>query len=180
MEPLDILIDRDALQQRVVELAGEIAAALESPDVVLVGPLKGAVVFMADLARALHDEDLDVDTDFCAMCGHDWCSVRISREIQEIASGKDEAYAWESPKISSALTEEQRSILEQRGVLDPEEIHRLASKTKQNMKGKSGSKASCHSDAVDGGQAKNLQAQSGLVELNTAPAHNISKHDPII
>ena len=35
-----------------------------------------------------HDEDLDVDTDFCAMCGHDWCSVRICKEIVEFASGK--------------------------------------------------------------------------------------------
>ncbi len=31
--------------------------------------------FDPDLARAYHDEDLTVDTDFCAMCGHDWCSV---------------------------------------------------------------------------------------------------------
>ncbi|NNM27721.1 MAG: phosphomethylpyrimidine synthase ThiC, partial [Phycisphaerales bacterium] len=30
--------------------------------------------FDPDTARAYHDEDLDVDTDFCAMCGHDWCS----------------------------------------------------------------------------------------------------------
>jgi phosphomethylpyrimidine synthase len=45
--------------------------------------------FDPDTARALHDEDLDVDTDFCAMCGHDWCAVRISKEIQEFASGKD-------------------------------------------------------------------------------------------
>ena len=36
-----------------------------------------------------HDEDLDVDTDFCAMCGHDWCSMRISKEIEEFDSGKD-------------------------------------------------------------------------------------------
>ncbi|MHC4996095.1 MAG: phosphomethylpyrimidine synthase ThiC, partial [Planctomycetota bacterium] len=28
--------------------------------------------FDPDTARAYHDEDLDVDTDFCAMCGHDW------------------------------------------------------------------------------------------------------------
>jgi phosphomethylpyrimidine synthase len=39
-----------------------------------------------DTARAFHDEDLDVDTDFCAMCGHDWCSVRISREIARTRS----------------------------------------------------------------------------------------------
>jgi phosphomethylpyrimidine synthase len=87
--------------------------------------------FDPDTARALHDEDLDVDTDFCAMCGHDWCSVRISKEIQAFASGKDEAYSWEAPSRSAALTDEQRSILEKRGVLSPEEVHRLAAKTKR-------------------------------------------------
>jgi hypothetical protein len=40
-----------------------------------------------DTARAYHDEDIDVDTDFCAMCGHDWCAVRISKEISEFVSG---------------------------------------------------------------------------------------------
>jgi phosphomethylpyrimidine synthase len=40
------------------------------------------LAFDPDTARAYHDEDLDVDTDFCAMCGHDWCSVRISKEIK--------------------------------------------------------------------------------------------------
>jgi len=54
--------------------------------------------FDPDTARALHDEDLDVDTDFCAMCGHDWCSVRISKEIQEFMSGKSEDYAWDKAK----------------------------------------------------------------------------------
>ncbi|MBW2717829.1 MAG: phosphomethylpyrimidine synthase ThiC [Deltaproteobacteria bacterium] len=46
------------------------------------------LAFDTDTARAFHDEDLDVDTDFCAMCGHDWCSVRISKEIVEFESGK--------------------------------------------------------------------------------------------
>ena len=46
--------------------------------------------FDPELARAYHDEDLEVDTDFCAMCGHDWCSVRISKEILEFYSGKDD------------------------------------------------------------------------------------------
>jgi phosphomethylpyrimidine synthase len=49
-----------------------------------------ALSFDSDTARAYHDEDLDVDTDFCAVCGHDWCSVRISKEITEFASGKAE------------------------------------------------------------------------------------------
>ena len=89
--------------------------------------------FDADTARAFHDEDLDVDTDFCAMCGHDWCSVRISKEIQEFVSGKSEENAWQRPRASAALTEAQKEILEKRGVLDPSEVHRLALKIRKAM-----------------------------------------------
>lgn len=114
--------------------------------------------FDPDLARAYHDEDLDVDTDFCAMCGHDWCSVRISKEIELFVSGKDESYQWDTPKVSEALNDTQKEILEQRGVLSPEEIHRLASKTKGAM-GHEGRKAACHSDVVDESTAAHLQEQ---------------------
>jgi len=132
--------------------------------------------FDPDTARAYHDEDLDVDTDFCAMCGHDWCSVRISKEIQAFASGKDETYQWDKPKVSAALTAEQKAILEQRGVLPPEELHRLASKTKKKVGEKDG-KASCHSDYVDDAGALAMQeselvtlapSKSGLVREGTA------------
>ena len=91
------------------------------------------------------------------MCGHDWCSVRISREITEFVSGKDGAYAWESPKISDALTPEQREILEKRGVLSPAELHRLASKTREKVGAVAGHKGSCHSDAADDDAARALQ-----------------------
>ena len=114
--------------------------------------------FDPDTARAYHDEDLDVDTDFCAMCGHDWCSVRISREIVEFISGKDEDYAWEKPKVSDALTPEQREILQKRGVLSPEEIHRLASKTRNAMGAEEGERATCHSEVSDADKAQTLQA----------------------
>ena len=134
--------------------------------------------FDPDVARAYHDEDLDVDTDFCAMCGHDWCSVRISKEIQEFASGKEEEYQRGKPARSAALTQEQQDILAKRGVLSPDEIHRLASKTKAAV-GADEAKASCHSDYVDPDVAKNLQGQK-LVQLNTAPAHNLSTHDSVI
>jgi len=41
------------------------------------------------------------------MCGHDWCSMRISKEIQLFASGKDEEFqpvkrAVKSPGVSQA------------------------------------------------------------------------------
>jgi phosphomethylpyrimidine synthase len=112
--------------------------------------------FDPDTARAYHDEDLDVDTDFCAMCGHDWCSVRISKEIQEFASGKDDNYDWDKPKRSAALTSEQQEILEKRGVLSQEQIMKLAHK---------GKKADCHSDVIsDSEKAKQVQEEK-LVQL---------------
>jgi phosphomethylpyrimidine synthase len=115
--------------------------------------------FDPDTARALHDEDLDVDTDFCAMCGHDWCSVRISKEIVEFVSGKEEQYAWDRAKVSEALSPQQQQILEQRGVLSPEEIHKLASKTKKAV-GADQDRASCHSDYTDADEARRIQEES--------------------
>jgi phosphomethylpyrimidine synthase len=118
------------------------------------------LAFDPDLARAYHDEDLDVDTDFCAMCGHDWCSVRISKEIVEFTSGKADAYQWDQPRVTAALSRVQREILEQRGVLEPSEIHRLASKTRAAMLAREGHKASCHSDAAEPAVAKRLQSEA--------------------
>ena len=115
--------------------------------------------FDPDTARAFHDEDLDVDTDFCAMCGHDWCSVRISKEIVEFTSGKAEDYAWEKPRVSAALSDTQREILEKRGVLSPDELHRLASKTRGDMGATTGQKAACHSDLADDDSAQQIQEQ---------------------
>jgi phosphomethylpyrimidine synthase len=169
--------------------------------------------FDPDTARAYHDEDLDVDTDFCAMCGHDWCSVRISKEIQDFASGKAEGFermggkdgtTAGAPKKSAALTPEQQEILAKRGVLSPDEIHRLAAKTKKAMgngqsamgdttPGRSAAplptahsplpdpKLSCHSDYVDPDTAKKLQAEKAgrevIVNVDVRPALGIAKNE---
>jgi phosphomethylpyrimidine synthase len=124
--------------------------------------------FDPDLARAFHDEDLDVDTDFCAMCGHDWCSVRISKEIVEFDSGKDLDYQRGRVLQSPALNEEQRAVLERRGVLPPEEIHRLATKTRRAVSAGPGQKAACHSDRASAGAAREMQDH--LVQLRRSPA----------
>jgi phosphomethylpyrimidine synthase len=151
--------------------------------------------FDPDTARAYHDEDLDVDTDFCAMCGHDWCSVRISKEIQEFMSGKAEGFERGKPVRSAALTAEQQEILAKRGVLSPEEIHRLASKTRKAMGGAMGNgqkamgeseeegKLSCHSDYVDPETAKRMLAEktgATLVQLDVRPAMGIAKEDRVV
>jgi len=65
------------------------------------------IAFDGDTARVLHDEDLDLDTDFCAMCGHDWCSMRISREIFDLSRAN-------APASQPAHTEPRRA-----GASDP-------------------------------------------------------------
>jgi phosphomethylpyrimidine synthase len=119
--------------------------------------------FDPELARAFHDEDLDVDTDFCAMCGHDWCSVRISKEIQDFASGKSPSAQPEKPAMRSpGISDQGAESLAARGNLTPEEIHKLAHK---------GKKADCHSDNVkDADDAK-------LVQLNTLKAHGVAVNE---
>jgi len=115
--------------------------------------------FDPELARAYHDEDLEVDTDFCAMCGHDWCSVRISKEIVEFYSGKDaESQPAKKATASPGVSDSGAEILKQRGVLSPDEIMKLAHK---------GKKAVCHSDNVQDEQ------EAKLVQLNTLKAHGV-------
>ena len=62
--------------------------------------------------------------------------------------------------MTDALSPEQREILEQRGVLEPGEIHRLASKTRAAMRAREGHKASCHSDEAEPDAAQRLQSEA--------------------
>ena len=78
-------------------------------------PMQFELAFDGETARALHDEDLEVDTDFCAMCGHDWCSMRISKEIEAFASGKDPSFQPEQRAARSpGVGEEGQELLRQR------------------------------------------------------------------
>src|SRR5436190_1616920 len=55
-----------------------------------------------------------------AMCGHDWCSMRISKEIQAFASGKDASFQPERrAQRSPGVGEEGRELLRQRGAALP-------------------------------------------------------------
>ncbi len=119
--------------------------------------------FDPELARAYHDEDLDVDTDFCAMCGHDWCSVRISKEINEFMSGKDEFSQPEKRAVkSTGITDEGEDVLKKRGNLTPDQIHALAHK---------GKKAVCHSDNVANPEV------AKVVQINTLKAHGVAVNE---
>lgn len=73
-------------------------------------------------------------------------------------SGKDEDYAWDKAKVSDALNPDQLAILDARGVLSPDEIHKLASKTKNAVASDDG-RASCHSDYADSDEARRIQEE---------------------
>ncbi len=63
----EILVSEDELRARVSELGREIAADYEGRDLLLVGVLKGAVFFMADLMRELK---LPCEVDFMAISSY--------------------------------------------------------------------------------------------------------------
>lgn len=83
-----VLLDQDALRTRVDALAARIAA--DHPDgVILVGVLKGALVFLADLARAIRG--IDVQLDFLAISRYapDSGRVRILQDLDLDVAGRD-------------------------------------------------------------------------------------------
>jgi hypoxanthine phosphoribosyltransferase len=63
----EVLIDRDTLQRRIAELGEEISAAYAGKDLLLIGVLKGAVFFMADLMRHL---TVPCEVDFMAISSY--------------------------------------------------------------------------------------------------------------
>src|SRR5207342_1220060 len=63
----EILIEEDAVKSRVRELGAEISAAYAGRDLLLVGVLKGAVFFMADLMREL---SIPCEIDFMAISSY--------------------------------------------------------------------------------------------------------------
>ncbi|HUR78526.1 MAG TPA: hypoxanthine phosphoribosyltransferase [Acidimicrobiales bacterium] len=62
-----IVVSEEQLQERIRELGKEITADYDGRPPLLVGVLKGAFVFMADLARAI---GLDVEFDFMAVASY--------------------------------------------------------------------------------------------------------------
>ena len=63
----EVLIDRDALSARIGELGAEISADYQGRDLLLIGVLKGAVFFMADLMRHL---TIPCEVDFMAISSY--------------------------------------------------------------------------------------------------------------
>jgi hypoxanthine phosphoribosyltransferase len=87
----ETLIDAARLQRRVAELGAEIDADYGGRDLVLVGVLKGALIFMADLMRALRTP-CEIDLMAVSSYGSSTDSsgvVRILKDLDTSISGRD-------------------------------------------------------------------------------------------
>jgi orotate phosphoribosyltransferase len=86
--PATILLDADTLARHVRRLAAEIEA--DHPDgVVLIGVLKGALLFVADLARAITRVPVELDFMAISRFAPDSGRVRILHDLDSDISGRD-------------------------------------------------------------------------------------------
>jgi hypoxanthine phosphoribosyltransferase len=86
----EILIDEARLQARIAELGRELSAEYAGRDLLLVGVLKGAVFFMADLMRAL---TVPCEIDFMAISSYGAATdssgvVRILKDLDINIEGR--------------------------------------------------------------------------------------------
>ena len=87
----EILIQEDELQARIRELGAEISADYAGRELLLLGVLKGAVFFMADLMRAL---TVPCEIDFMAISSYGASTdssgvVRILKDLDINIEGRD-------------------------------------------------------------------------------------------
>jgi hypoxanthine phosphoribosyltransferase len=85
-----VLVDADEVQQRVAQLGKEITSDFADEPPLLVGVLKGAFMFMADLSRSI---DLPVEFDFMAVSSYGSATrtsgvVRIVKDLDIDLTGR--------------------------------------------------------------------------------------------
>ena len=87
----EVLVEAEDLQRRVVELGAEISADYKGRDLVMVGVLKGAVIFLADLMRHI---SVPCEIDFMAVSSYGSATnssgvVRILKDLDAPIAGRN-------------------------------------------------------------------------------------------
>src|SRR5687768_5841075 len=86
----EIIVQADELQHRITEMAGEVSRDYAGKDLLLIGVLKGAVFFLADLMRQL---DVNCEIDFMAVASYGSSTessgvVRILKDLDAPLEGR--------------------------------------------------------------------------------------------
>jgi hypoxanthine phosphoribosyltransferase len=91
MGKLKVLFTREQIAQRVCEMAGEISRDFDGQPVIFVGVLKGATIFLSDLARQVR---LNATFDFIGVSSYG-CQkqssgeVRLTKDVEQPLTGKN-------------------------------------------------------------------------------------------
>ncbi|HEY1732181.1 MAG TPA: hypoxanthine phosphoribosyltransferase [Terriglobales bacterium] len=91
MEKLRVLLTREQIAAKVAELGARITSDFAGEPVVLIGVLKGATIFLADLAREIK---LDCSFDFLAVSSygsgkHHSGEVKLVKDVDHSMEGKN-------------------------------------------------------------------------------------------
>jgi hypoxanthine phosphoribosyltransferase len=91
MSNLRVLISREQIKQRVIELGAAITRDFANQAIVFVGVLKGATIFLSDLARNVH---VDATFDFIAVSSYGnetkpIGEVRLNKDVDQPLAGKN-------------------------------------------------------------------------------------------
>ena len=87
----EILITEEEIKEKVSELGEKITRDYQGKNLIFIGVLRGAVIFMADLARAI---SIPMIFDFMAISSYGAATessgvVRILKDLDETIAGKD-------------------------------------------------------------------------------------------
>ena len=91
MPNLKVLLSREQIQKRVIEIGAAITADFHGQPVVLIGVLKGATIFLSDLARNIA---LDATFDFISVSSYgsekqSSGEVRLNKDVDNSMEGKN-------------------------------------------------------------------------------------------
>ena len=88
---VEILIAQEEIERRIGELAGEIAAAYQDSLPLMVGVLKGCMIFMSDLVKRI---EIPLEMDFISVMSYGGShrpsgAARITKDLDFVIEGRD-------------------------------------------------------------------------------------------
>jgi hypoxanthine phosphoribosyltransferase len=91
LDRLKVLLAREQIAEKVIELGARITSDFAGESVVLIGVLKGATIFLADLARAIK---VDASFDFIAVSSYGTTKqqsgeVKLMKDVDHSMAGKN-------------------------------------------------------------------------------------------
>ena len=91
MKEINILINKVKLEKRIEEMAKQIEKDYKDKEVVLIGILKGSIMFMADLAKRIKSNNIEIDfMDVSSYEGTESTGkITINKDLRNSIEGKD-------------------------------------------------------------------------------------------